>query len=198
MYSFATPPIKLRLGQQIGGGLLITNHLDQSLWWANQKHWEAVRSYLVHSFLQVHSAAETFTSHCNLYHCTEPNLFSESNRHMLDFLHALLLCRVTYWAPLEMLLGSKCKNPAPATRPTCVDERVVIYLCLSSCKLVILFAWCLWSLNTGGGKCKARLSYCFILNPLFWKPTSLSPSVCFFSFFSFFQFCDVAQSDGRP
>jgi len=32
IYFFATPPIKLKLGQQIGGGLLIANHLDQSLW----------------------------------------------------------------------------------------------------------------------------------------------------------------------
>jgi hypothetical protein len=48
MYSFATPPIKLKLGQQIGGRLLIANHMDQSLWWANQKHWAAVRSYLLH------------------------------------------------------------------------------------------------------------------------------------------------------
>jgi hypothetical protein len=31
MYSFATPPIKLKPGQQIGGGLLIANHLDQLL-----------------------------------------------------------------------------------------------------------------------------------------------------------------------
>jgi hypothetical protein len=31
MYSFATPAIKLKLGQEIDGGLLITNHLDQSL-----------------------------------------------------------------------------------------------------------------------------------------------------------------------
>jgi hypothetical protein len=30
-YCFATPPVKLTLGQQIGGGLLIANHLDQSL-----------------------------------------------------------------------------------------------------------------------------------------------------------------------
>jgi hypothetical protein len=45
MYSFATPPIKLKLGQQMSGGLLIANHLDQSLQCANQKHWEAVRSY---------------------------------------------------------------------------------------------------------------------------------------------------------
>ncbi len=48
----AIPPLKLKLGQQIGGGLLIANHMDQLLWWANQKHWAAVRSYLVHSFLQ--------------------------------------------------------------------------------------------------------------------------------------------------
>jgi hypothetical protein len=30
MYSFAIPPIKLKLGQQIGEELLIANHLDQS------------------------------------------------------------------------------------------------------------------------------------------------------------------------
>jgi hypothetical protein len=58
MYSSATRLIKLRLGQQIGGGLLIAkNHMDQSLWWANQKHWAAVRSYLLHSSLHVHSCA---------------------------------------------------------------------------------------------------------------------------------------------
>jgi hypothetical protein len=28
LYSFATPPIKLKMGQQIGGGLLRANHLD--------------------------------------------------------------------------------------------------------------------------------------------------------------------------
>jgi hypothetical protein len=31
MYSSATPPIKLKLGQQIGGGRLIANHMDESL-----------------------------------------------------------------------------------------------------------------------------------------------------------------------
>jgi hypothetical protein len=30
-YAFATPPIELKLGQQIGGGQLIANHLGQSL-----------------------------------------------------------------------------------------------------------------------------------------------------------------------
>jgi hypothetical protein len=31
MYSFATPPIKLKFGEQMGGGLLIANQLDQPL-----------------------------------------------------------------------------------------------------------------------------------------------------------------------
>jgi hypothetical protein len=31
IYLFATPPIKLKLGQQIHGGLLTANHLDQLL-----------------------------------------------------------------------------------------------------------------------------------------------------------------------
>jgi ABC-type spermidine/putrescine transport system permease subunit II len=31
MYSFETSQIKLKLGQQFGGGLLIANHLDQLL-----------------------------------------------------------------------------------------------------------------------------------------------------------------------
>jgi len=47
IYFLATPPIKLKLGQQTGGGVLIANHLDQSLWWVNQKHWAVVRSYLL-------------------------------------------------------------------------------------------------------------------------------------------------------
>jgi hypothetical protein len=93
MYSFATPRIKLKLGQQIGGGLLIANHTDESLWWANQKHWAAVRSYLLHSFLQVHSAAsESSPAMATCAIMLSENQFPESNRHMLDFLHQVLLC----------------------------------------------------------------------------------------------------------
>ncbi len=51
IYFFPTLPIKLKLGLQIGGRLLIANHLDQSLWLANQKQGAAVRSYLLHSSL---------------------------------------------------------------------------------------------------------------------------------------------------
>ncbi len=50
------------LGQQTGE-LLIANHLDESLWWANQKYWAAVKSYLLHSFLQVHRVDVRFTSY---------------------------------------------------------------------------------------------------------------------------------------
>jgi hypothetical protein len=54
---------KTETGQQIGEGLLIANHLDQLLRWADQKHSAAVKSYLLHSFLQVHSIDVPFTSH---------------------------------------------------------------------------------------------------------------------------------------
>jgi len=66
LYCFATPPIKLKRGQQIDGVLLITNHLNQLLWWTNQKYWAAVRSYLLHSFLQGHTADAPSTSHANM------------------------------------------------------------------------------------------------------------------------------------
>jgi len=54
IYFFPTPPIKPKLGQQIGRGLLIVNHLDQSLWSANQKCWPPVRSYVLHTHLFLH------------------------------------------------------------------------------------------------------------------------------------------------
>jgi hypothetical protein len=44
----------------------------------------------------VHSFTALFTNHGQ-------NHFPEPNRHTLDFLHPILLCRITYRAPLEML-----------------------------------------------------------------------------------------------
>ncbi len=49
----------------------------------------------------MHSAAASFTSHGNQRNYAEP---PDGNRHILDFLHPILLCRITYWAPLQMLL----------------------------------------------------------------------------------------------
>ncbi len=91
MYSFATPRIRLKLGEQIGGGLLIANHLDQWLSWAIHKPWAAVRSFLLHSSLQVHSAPAPFTSHGNLGNFAEPILPAYGG----SFLHRILLCRIT-------------------------------------------------------------------------------------------------------
>ncbi len=39
---------------EIGTSNRCGNHLHESLWWANQKYWAAVISYLLHSFLEVH------------------------------------------------------------------------------------------------------------------------------------------------
>jgi hypothetical protein len=47
---------------------VIANHLVQLLWSANQKHWTAVRSFLLHSFLEVQWVAAPFTRHRKLYH----------------------------------------------------------------------------------------------------------------------------------
>ncbi len=102
MYPFATPPIKLKLGQQIDGELLTANHLDQSLWWANQKHWAVVRSYLLHSFLQVHSAAAPFTSHGNVQHlCWAKTIFLSQTGDALILIHKLL--QTSLWG--DTLIG---------------------------------------------------------------------------------------------
>jgi hypothetical protein len=93
MYSFATPPLKLKLGQQIGGGLLIANHLGQSVWCANQRYWEALRSYLLHSSLQVKGAVAPFTSHSKVHNSADPKPA------YFTFLHRNVLCRIAYWAP---------------------------------------------------------------------------------------------------
>jgi hypothetical protein len=70
-------------------------------------HWETVSSKLDH----IHY---TLFCRCRALQRPQPamatcaimlsqNHFSESNRHMLRFVHPILLCRITYRAPLEML-----------------------------------------------------------------------------------------------
>jgi hypothetical protein len=76
LYCFATPRIKLKLGQQIGGGPITGNHLDKSLWWTDQKHWAAVRSYLSQSILRVHNVTVPFTSLRNMGNYGEPKPLS--------------------------------------------------------------------------------------------------------------------------
>jgi hypothetical protein len=112
IYFVATPPIKLKLGQQISGGLLIANHLDQSSWWAAPKHWAAASQIIFITLfcVQVHRLAVALVpaTTAKLRDYVEPKNYSrELNRHVLTFLHPILLCRMTYWALLEMLLSTK-------------------------------------------------------------------------------------------
>jgi hypothetical protein len=94
IYRFATPPIKE--GLQIGGRLLIANHLNESLWLADPKQGVAIRSYLWHSSLsQVHSAVP-FTGLSQQCKNAGPNLFAESNQHVWTFLHPILRCTITH------------------------------------------------------------------------------------------------------
>jgi hypothetical protein len=102
IYCFATPPIKLKLGQQIGGELLIASNLDQSLWYTNQKHYPLVRSYLLHSCLQVRRVAVLFTSHHKLW-----NLLSQRGMFWLFFIqfyYADHKLSVNSWRCLKVIL----------------------------------------------------------------------------------------------
>jgi hypothetical protein len=75
---------------KVGGKLLIANHKDQSIWWANEKHWAAVRSNLLHSFLQVHSTAGPRTSHGNLRNYPEAKttiFLSQTGTGSIFFIH---------------------------------------------------------------------------------------------------------------
>jgi hypothetical protein len=93
-YTFATPPIKLKPGQQTVGGLMkkttCANHYDRPI-----RNTEQQLDHILLSSLWVHSTAMPFTSHA---------IMPTHNRPTLDFLHPILLSRITYWAALEVLL----------------------------------------------------------------------------------------------
>ncbi len=80
-FFFDNPTNKTVTGTAYMWGLLIANHLDQSLWSTNQKYWPAVRSNLLHSFLEVHNSVAPLISHGQL----QKNQFSKLNRHILTF-----------------------------------------------------------------------------------------------------------------
>jgi len=94
LYFFATPPIKPKLGQQIGRGeLLIANHLDQSLWWMGQL--ETLISSQI-TFITLFSVGAQnccafYESHCKLlYNYAEPKPFCWAKlAHVLPFLHPI-------------------------------------------------------------------------------------------------------------
>jgi hypothetical protein len=71
--------------------LLIVNHLDQSLWLANQKYKAKMISYLLHSFLACVKLC------CAFYWCQKnvkmlgQNHFVNPNKHVLIFFHHILI-----------------------------------------------------------------------------------------------------------
>jgi hypothetical protein len=120
----STLPIRLKLGQQIRGGLLIANHLDQLLLWWGQSETRSsstVRSYLLHSFLQVHSVAAPFTT-SHLANCAI--MYAELKT--TNFLNQTGMFFFTFLHPIWLVLGSHILSTASgdALRP--------LHQCLSS------------------------------------------------------------------
>jgi hypothetical protein len=65
-FSCGDPTNKTVTGTAYMWGLLIANHLDQSVWSTNQEYWAVVRCNLLHSFLEVHNCVAPLTSHGKL------------------------------------------------------------------------------------------------------------------------------------
>jgi hypothetical protein len=87
LYSFsATPHIKFKLGPQIGGGLLIANHLDQSVWWANRRHWAAVRSYYYSLFCRCIALLRLLPAFCVQLCRAKTNFLSQTGMFWLFFI----------------------------------------------------------------------------------------------------------------
>jgi len=87
---FCNPTYKTETGTaNRWGWTTIANHKVESLWWTNQKHWAAVRSYLLHSFVQLHSigwlVGSPFTGHGKAYNYAEQKPFSWSKPACFDF-----------------------------------------------------------------------------------------------------------------
>jgi hypothetical protein len=84
IYFFQTPPMKLKLGLQIGEILLIANHLDKSLWSANQK--QGAADHISYNLLwQVWSFAVPFTSLRKLCKIAGPKPFCWAKLACFDF-----------------------------------------------------------------------------------------------------------------
>jgi hypothetical protein len=88
IYFFATSPIKLKLGQQIRGGLLIMNPT-----WTNH-HDRPIRSSRI-IFITLVAAPLPAMANFEIL-LSQKGFFSESNWDVLIFLHPILLCRITH------------------------------------------------------------------------------------------------------
>ncbi len=98
---FGNPTNKTVTGTAHTWGLLIANHLDQSLWSTNEKYWAAVRSNLLHSFLEVHSCVAPFTNHVKLHEFGAEKPISWAKPAHFDF----LAINFTVWSHVLSTVG---------------------------------------------------------------------------------------------
>ncbi len=104
----ATSPIKLKLGQQIGEGLLIANHLVESLWSTNQKYCAAVGSYLLHSFF-CRCTVLLATAICAIMPIQNPSSWTKPANFDFSSSNFTLQDHILSIAALQMLfITSKC------------------------------------------------------------------------------------------
>jgi hypothetical protein len=98
---FPTPPIKWKLGLQVGGRLLLATHLDQSNYLANQKQ-GAVNKYDLTVFIRLFQSSSRALDALYLFRVAA--LFKWI--HWIQRLNLIqdFHCRVTYRESLEMLL----------------------------------------------------------------------------------------------
>ncbi len=82
------------------------NHLDESLWWANQKHEHQSDHIYYTLFCRCTTLLCLLPGIASVQLCWAKTVFlSQTGVFSLFFIHLIGPCRITYWAPLEMLLG---------------------------------------------------------------------------------------------
>jgi hypothetical protein len=94
IFFFSKPyylPIRLTKALQIVGRLVIATHLDQSNYLGNQQQ------------LGLRPCCPFDVPQPSMQKMLGQNHFAELNWHVLTFLDPIFFCRVTYWAPLEIL-----------------------------------------------------------------------------------------------
>jgi hypothetical protein len=97
------PPPKIETGSANRWEILIANHLDKSLWLANQNQGAQIMFITLVSS-RCTALLRFLPASANRTNMQKKNHFPEPNQHMLTFLHPTLMFRVTYWAPVGMLL----------------------------------------------------------------------------------------------
>ncbi len=100
-------------------GLLIANHLGQSLWSTNQKYWAAVRFNLLHSFLEVDNCVVPFTSCGKLREFDAEKPISWAKPAHFDF----LAINFTLWSHILRTVGDALTPPPIKTATNSIPSQ---------------------------------------------------------------------------